>query len=1078
MSARHFSFQKKTDLFLVLVCLLILLPCLYYPYAGVHPNFGFALNTTDWRVLTTSGPCPETSTSCLKSGDQVVSIEGVRHSQFSHDRSLSVRGLFGADGVARIELIRDGKLLIRDVKVRAKRVDAAQVFFTMMAPLIFWLMGTIAVIFLRPRDERWLILVLFSYNTALWIAAGLAVQAAFASHVFHAVIWFFLPLSIHLHTILPSELFSRGFRRGLLAVLYLAAAVLVVLDALFLLQKIAYLSIWYTLAAVALSVGLLLLRLVLPVGAAAKIAARIMIFGVVLGLVPFLVFHGAFVVWIKHLVLAGRDLNWFLPYMIGISSISVPILPMAYIYAIYKHHLGSLEFRADRLLGIYTFSALIFVSYTMVFFGLSGKWENIRGDFLAAVFVVSLLYVALTPFLRDRFQQWVDRHVFGIKHSAEDVIGLVSERIPTAFDRDVLAGVLAEEILPALLIRQSALYLLEDGRREALYEQSVPPGEPEPTMEELLGMLEKGGRYLPPGDPAGTGRSWVRLVIPLAVQGRPIGVWLIGRRDPDDYFPAIDIHLLSTVANQIAPMVENVRLYEKAQAEIAQRKAAEEAIRRSEERFRTLFEATLEGIAIVRNGVILEVNNAMSGIFGYPPEEIIGRRLTDLVSGEVDLEGVPRESIGFTRGGGTADIEIAGKRYVFQGEEVSVVAIRDIARRKRDEAENKMLQRQLLHSAKMEAIGRLSAGVAHDFNNCLLAIFGYSDLLLERHAEDVFLSRNLTGIKEAGQRAAALTKQLLAFARRQPMETKVLNANAVVSGLEKMLRRLLGEDIHLITELHPELGKVKVDPGQIEQVIVNLVVNARHAMPKGGRLTLRTTPVEITPEKAGEEVPHPDVPQGSYVLLTVADTGVGMDAATQARVFEPFFSTKGEGTGLGLSTAYGIVRQSGGYIFVQSAPGEGASFSIYLPVTHEAETVRTGIASGGSDRGSETILLVEDEDEVRAVLHQILVSKGYRVLQAGSGEEALVISRLHRGTVQLLLTDVTMPQMKGPELAQRLRAERPSIRVLFMSGYNDERLSGGGIEAPVCLQKPFAPNLLGETIRSLLDAAEDLRAAV
>ncbi len=244
-----------------------------------------------------------------------------------------------------------------------------------------------------------------------------------------------------------------------------------------------------------------------------------MIFGVMLGLVPFMIFHGVFVVWIKQLVLAGRDMHWFTPYMTGISSISVPILPMAYIYAIYKHHLGSLEFRADRLLGIYTFSALVFVSYTMIFFGLSGKWENIRGDFLATVFIVSLLYVAVTPFLRDRFQQWVDRYVFGIKNSAADVIGLVSERIPKAFDRDVLAGVLADEILPSLLIRQSALYLLEDGRRDTLYEQAVPPGEPEPSMEELLGMLEKGGRYLGPADPEGTGRSWVRLVIPLTVQG-------------------------------------------------------------------------------------------------------------------------------------------------------------------------------------------------------------------------------------------------------------------------------------------------------------------------------------------------------------------------------------------------------------------------------------------------------------------------------------------------------------------------------------------------------------------------------
>ncbi|HET6344286.1 MAG TPA: ATP-binding protein, partial [Myxococcota bacterium] len=337
---------------------------------------------------------------------------------------------------------------------------------------------------------------------------------------------------------------------------------------------------------------------------------------------------------------------------------------------------------------------------------------------------------------------------------------------------------------------------------------------------------------------------------------------------------------------------------------------------------------------------------------------------------EVDLEGTPRESVGQKSGGRTADIEVAGKRYVFQGEEVSVVAIRDIAQRKRDEAENKMLQRQLLHSQKMEAIGRLSAGVAHDFNNCLLAIFGYSDLLLERYDEDLFLSRNVTGIKEAGQRAAALTKQLLAFARRQPMETRVMSLNAVVSGLEKMLQRLLGEDIQLSTELHPDLGKVKIDSGQIEQVIVNLAVNARHAMPTGGRLRVRTEPLDVTVDSPA---PHADVPPGSYVLLTVADSGQGMDPETLARVFEPFFSTKGEGTGLGLSTAYGIVRQSGGHIFVNSAPGQGACFSIYLPVTQEAETARGVPLPAGSDRGSETILLVEDEEEVRAVLHQILV---------------------------------------------------------------------------------------------------------
>jgi len=1072
MGAGHFSFRKTEDLFLVLVCVLVLLPCLYYPYTGVHPDFGVTLTQSDWRVVT-SRPCEGPPGSCLQVGDQLVTIEGVSLQRFIHDRGLSIPELFGSDGVARIQLIRGGKLQTRDIRIRAERLDLAQVFFTMVAPFIFWLMGTVAVIFLRPRDERWLILVLFSYDTALWIASGLAQRAAGSAYVFHAVIWFFMPLSFHLHTILPHEMFPQRVRRGLQTALYGMAVMLAVLDASFLLGRFASLSNWFTLAGVLLSVALLLLRLVLPVDSATKIASRIMIFGVMLGLLPFLLFHGVFVFWFKHMALAGRDMSPFSPYLTGISVVSVPILPMAYVYAIYKHHLRTLEFRANRLLGIYTFSALVFVSYATVFFTLSGRWRSVQVDFLAAVFVVSMLYVAATPLLRDRFQRWMDRHVFGIKHTAEEVIGLVSERIPTAFDREVLARVIAEEILPALLIRQSALYLYEDGRQEILYQQAVPEGEPEPAIEDLQAMLVESGHYLPLEGPRGAAPAWVRLVIPLAIQAKTIGVWLIGRRDPDDYFPVSDIHLLSTVANQIAPMVENVRLYEKAQEEIEQRKAAEEAIRRSEERFRTLFEATLEGIAIVRNGVILEVNHALLGIFGYEPEAIIGRRLSDLVASEVGLEEVPRESIGFRRDGGTVDIEIAGKRYLFQGEEVSVVAIRDIAQRKRDEAENKTLQRQLQHSAKMEAIGRLSAGVAHDFNNCLLAIFGYSDLLLERYGEEPFLSRNLTGLKEAGQRAAALTKQLLAFARRQPMEAKVMDVNGIISGLEKMLQRLLGEDIQLVSELHPDLGKVRIDPGQIEQVVVNLAVNARHAMPTGGRLTVRTAPLQATGE---DPAPHADVLPGAYVLVTVTDTGVGMDAATQARVFEPFFSTKGEGTGLGLSTAYGIVRQSGGQIFVNSAPGEGACFSIYLPVSRDVEILRGGAAPGLSDRGSETILLVEDEEEVRAVLYQILIRKGYRVLQAGSGEEALVISRLHRGAVHLLLTDVTMPEMKGPELAKRLRLERPATRVVFMSGYNDERLSDGGPESPVCLQKPFSPQLLGETVRAVLDGAENLRA--
>ncbi len=1077
MNTRHSSSAwKMADLLLVAISLLVLVPCVYYPYRyASSPEVGFTL-ASDWLVVS-AYPCEGPPETCLQVGDRVISIAGIDPDRYAHDRGLSIAGLFGPDGTARIRWIRGGQPLERVVKAYSMRVMSAelnQALYWIISPLIFWLMGTVVIIFLRPRDERWMMLILFSYVTAVWIATGGSQRAANACYVFHAVIWLALPVSVHLHTILPNDLLSRRLQRGLQIGLYLLAMALSVADAFLLLGTSVDLLIWYTLAGVLLSVLLLVVRLFLPVDPATKVATRIMLYGVLLGLVPFVLFHGVLLAWLSNMTgPQSKELRDFYPFMLCIAAASIPILPMSYIYAIYKHHLGTLELRANRLLGTYTFSALLFASYTLAFFALSSHWNIVSGGFLAVLLLVSLSYMAAVPLLRDRFQALVDRHVFGIKHSPEEVIDLVSARIPTAFDREVLAGVVGEEILPTLLIRQSALYLFGEGSVEVLYEQAVPGGGLHLAEEDLRAVLGWSGRYLPAG-PGAPALAWVRLILPLVLQARPVGIWLIGRRDPDDFFPASDIRLLSTVANQIAPMAENVRLYEKAQQEIAQRKAAEVEIRRNEERFRTLFEATLEGIAIVRNGVILEVNHALLAIFGGESGEILGRRLADLVAGEVDLEGVPRESLGFRWDGSTVDIEIAGKRYVFQGEEVSVVAIRDIAQRKRDEAENKALQRQLLHSQKMEAIGRLSAGVAHDFNNCLLAIFGYSDLLLEHYRDDPFLARNLTGLKEAGQRAAALTKQLLAFARRQPMETRVMNLNGVVSGLEKMLQRLLGEDILLETDLHPELGKVKIDPGQIEQVVVNLAVNARHAMPSGGRLTVCTAPLEVT---AGRPARH-DVPPGDYVLLAVTDSGLGMDAATQARVFEPFFSTKGEGTGLGLSTAYGIVRQSGGHIFVNSAPGQGACFSVYLPVTREAESLRTGPVATISERGSETILLVEDEEEVRAVLHQILVSRGYRVLQAGSGEEALVISRLHRGAVHLLLTDVTMPEMKGPELAQRLRAERPQTRVVFMSGYNDERLSDGGPGSPLCLQKPFSPKTLGETVRAILDqAAEELRAA-
>ena len=1058
---------KTADLLWAAVSVLVLIPCIYYPYKGIRQTLEFVLSSHTGKVVSVP-ECAAERSNCLQRGDRLLMLGKFELKTYPLYRLKPLDQEVSRDGMVTVLVERNGKILrfrqrlFSDTNAKIKLTAAA------FLPIVLWLMGTIAIFLLRPRDERWLLLILFSYTTAIWFAAG---QASFqhidgAAVVFHLFVWFFLPLSIHLHLILPSWLGSRRARIVLLEPLYLLALVLSALDAFYLLGRYESLFLWTSLAGVAGSLALFILRLFLPLPPAVKVANRTMLYGLVLGLGPFVLFYGLISRLSDVVVGLFSELRVIYPWFTGVAVLSLLILPMSYTYAVYKHHLGTLEFRANRLIGVYSYMVFATCPYILILFAISSRWQQINQDLLTWLLGASLLFVTTTPFLLNRFQLIVDRHVFGIRHSPEEIIELVSERIPTAFDRTVLAHVIGDEILPALLIRQSALYLFEGDRLQPLHLLALPEGVPEPELSGIQELLSQAGRYRAP-DPEDVRFGWVRLILPLTVQGRTVGAWLIGRRDPDDFFPVGDIHLLTTVANQVAPMLENIRLFERAQQEIAQRKAAEEEIRSSEERFRTLFEATLEGIAIVRNGVILEVNNALLGILGTTPEEVIGRRLSEVVEESgAELDHMPRESVARRRDGTMVDIEMAGKKYVFQGEDVTVVAIRDIAERKRNEAENKMLQRQLLHSQKMEAIGRLSAGVAHDFNNCLLAIFGYSDLVLDRHREDPFLTRNLTGIKEAGQKAASLTKQLLAFARRQPMEARVMNLNPIITGLEKMLHRLLGEDVTLVSDLQADMAKVRIDPGQMEQVIMNLVVNARQAMPTGGRLTIRTTKIAVTPEGPA---PHANIPTGSYVLLSVTDTGTGMDAETLARAFEPFFSTKGEGTGLGLSTVYGVVQQSGGFIFIDSAPGQGACFSIYLPVTTEQESSEVLVTPATEDKGSETVLLVEDEDEVRKVLHQILIGKGYRVFQAGSGEEALAISRLHRGAVHLLLTDVTMPRMKGTELATRLLSERPQTRVIFMSGYNEERLSGGE-STWTCLQKPFSQQTLTQTVRAILDA--------
>ena len=390
-----------------------------------------------------------------------------------------------------------------------------------------------------------------------------------------------------------------------------------------------------------------------------------------------------------------------------------------------------------------------------------------------------------------------------------------------------------------------------------------------------------------------------------------------------------------------------------------------------------------------------------------------------------------------------------------------------------DVTERRVLERQLRMAQKMEAVGRLSGGIAHDFNNLLGVIIGYSQVLKRSlGSANPLLFEHAEEIEKASQRAVSLTRQLLAFSRQQVLEPVILNLNTLVSDMEKMLPRLIGEDVALELNLDPALAQVKADHGQVEQVIMNLAVNARDAMPDGGKLTIQTANVDLDLAYTRQ---HPGSRIGQYVMLAVSDTGTGIDPEIQSQIFEPFFTTKerDRGTGLGLATVYGVVKQSGGYIAVDSEKGKGARFSVYLPrVGQTVSTAETKIAPPANIRGSETVLLVEDAEPLRKLAHMFLRDSGYKVLTAADGTEALAAARSYAGPIHLLLTDVVMPGINGRVLAERLAPLQPGMKVLYMSGYTDSFIAGHGVlEAGThLLHKPFTEDVLTRKVREILDS--------
>ena len=494
-------------------------------------------------------------------------------------------------------------------------------------------------------------------------------------------------------------------------------------------------------------------------------------------------------------------------------------------------------------------------------------------------------------------------------------------------------------------------------------------------------------------------------------------------------------------------------------------------------------EQAAEGVIITNTaGEIEYANPSFSRMTGYGRDEVLGRNPRILKSGKQDSAAYEQLWTTILKGN-TWQGELVNRRKdgTLYTEELSIAPVRGargeithFIATKQDVTERRNLEIQLRQAQKMEAVGRLAGGVAHDFNNLLTIINGYSDMALRRMKSQDLLRNHIEEIRKAGERAASLTRQLLAFSRQQVLAPRILDVRNLVADIEKMLRRLIGEDIELVTIRHAASSQVKADPGQLEEILVNLVINARDAMPEGGKLIIEVTNVVIEGTYVDQ---HPVVIPGHYVLMAVSDTGTGMTPEIQAHIFEPFFTTKekGKGTGLGLAMVYGTVKQSGGYIWVYSELGRGATFKIYLPrIRDEAETAQDSEAPARPAMGSETILLVEDEEAVRALAAQSLEEQGYKVLESTSPEDAIEISRRYTEPIHLLLTDVVLPRISGRKIAEHLTPLRPGMKVLYMSGYTDDTiLRAGVLEAGTAfLQKPFTPTSLAHRVREVLDAGK------
>jgi PAS domain S-box-containing protein len=676
----------------------------------------------------------------------------------------------------------------------------------------------------------------------------------------------------------------------------------------------------------------------------------------------------------------------------------------------------------------------------------------------------------------------------------------LNQGVSSLLDMQAVLGEIARAAAELMNAPVVSFWIADEATRtievRAWSDETIGSGFPERVMgfdQGMLGWVAAHRRSLniPDvfADPRSVAREWRRahglrsfLGVPVMLGDSLLAVLALSGRAPFELSPD-DEDLVANFIAQAAVAIQNARLY----AEATRRwREAEEALataRASEASFRLLFRNNPLPMWVydVETLRFLEVNTAAVGHYGYARNEFLGMRIGDISPPE-DVERFTDAVAKLDargRGGGrrcghwrhrrkdgrVIDVEILSHALEFGGRRAALVAVENVT-------ERRALEEQLRQSQKIEAIGQLAGGIAHDFNNLLTVITARAEMLRARLRPDDAGGRDATLILKTAERASALTQRLLAFSRWQILQPKVLDLNALVEGMVAMLRRMIGEDIDLRIAPSPNLGRLEADPGQVEQVILNLAVNARDAMPHGGRLSLETADMKLDEPFVRA---HPGARSGTFVMLRVSDTGSGMDAATLARVFEPFFTTKEPGRGTGLATVYGIVKQHDGYITADSEPGRGSVFTVYLPRVEAAvEVADSAGAPAEPRRGSETVLLVEDQADVRDLARELLEREGYTVLVADGPKTALAVADEHPGVIDALVTDVVMPEMGGRELAGRLAATRPALKVLYMSGYTNDTIARQVLldARTNFLQKPFASDALPRKLREVLDRSD------